>query len=268
MGSLLAALASYLDARCAGGAWLLRMEDIDPPREMPGAADRILRSLEAHGLCWDESVLFQSTRRDAYEEALRVLEEAGRVFACCCSRATLGPGGSCLGRCKPRAGQPISLRIRLRGDTGFDDQILGLQPPVNTHSDLVLRRKDGLYAYALAVVVDDAWQGINHVVRGSDLLLQTFAQLEIFRELAATAPQYAHLPLVRDTQGTKLSKQTGARAIDDAFAVDNLRSALRLLQQDSADMPASSTGELLDLAVNNWRPRVLSALAEKSLVYP
>jgi glutamyl-Q tRNA(Asp) synthetase len=139
---------------------------------------------------------------------------------------------------------------------------------VNTHSDLVLRRKDGLYAYALAVVVDDAWQGISHVVRGSDLLLQTFAQLEMFRELAATAPHYGHLPLVRDTQGTKLSKQTGARAIDDACAVDNLRSVLRLLQQDSADMPASSTGELLDLAVNNWRPRVLSELPEKSLVYP
>lgn len=268
MGSLLAALASYLDARSAGGVWLLRIEDIDPPREIPGAADSMLRSLEAHGLLWDETVLFQSTRLDAYAEALSALEEAGRIFACCCTRATLGPGGSCMGRCKPSADQDTSLRIKLSGDMGFDDQMLGPQSSLNTRSDLVLRRKDGLYAYALAVVVDDAWQSISHVVRGSDLLSQTFAQLEIFTELGVPLPRYSHLPLVCDAQGTKLSKQTGARAIVDACALDNLRVALRLLQQDSADMPASSAEELLCLAATHWCPRTLIEHGEKSLVYP
>lgn len=268
MGSLLAALASYLDARAVGGTWLLRIEDIDPPREIPGAADTILRSLEAHGLLWDETVLFQSTRLDAYAEALRALEDAGRTFACCCTRATLGPGGSCMGRCEPSADTQTSVRVRLRGDIGFDDQMLGPQSPLNTHSDLVLRRKDGLYAYALAVVVDDAWQTISHVVRGSDLLSQTFAQLEIFTELGAPLPRYAHLPLVCDAQGTKLSKQTGARAIVDTCALDNLRRALQLLQQDSANMPASSVQELLCLAATHWCPRALIEHGRKSLVYP
>ncbi|WOJ91856.1 tRNA glutamyl-Q(34) synthetase GluQRS [Congregibacter variabilis] len=268
MGSLLAALASYLDARAAGGVWLLRIEDIDPPREAPGAADSILRTLEAHGLLWDETVLYQSTRLDAYAEALNALQEAGRTFACCCTRSTLGPGGSCMGRCQPCAHNDNSVRIKLCGNIGFDDQILGPQSPSNAQSDLVLRRKDGLYAYALAVVVDDAWQRISHVVRGSDLLSQTFAQLEIFTALGAPLPAYGHLPVVSDAQGIKLSKQTGARAIVDACALDNLRVALRLLQQDSAGMPAGSAPELLCLAAERWSPGTLIEHGGKSLVYP
>ncbi|MFT4768710.1 MAG: glutamyl-Q tRNA(Asp) synthetase [Glaciecola sp.] len=268
MGSLLAALASYLDARSVAGTWLLRIEDIDPPREVPGAADSMLRSLEAHGLLWDESVLFQSTRLKEYSATLADLDAVDRVFACCCTRATLGPSGSCMGRCRPRPDEATSLRIKLDGDTGFDDQILGPQQPPNAQSDLVLRRKDRLYAYALAVVVDDAWQGINYVVRGSDLLSQTFAQLEIFTHLGFQLPKYAHLPLVRDSKGVKLSKQTGARAIHDASAVDNLRDALRLLQQKSANMPAGSAIELLSLATEQWLPEALADHPEKSLVYP
>jgi len=267
MGSLLAALASYLDARAAGGRWLLRIEDIDPPREIPGAADSILRSLEAHGLLWDESVLFQSTRLDAYAQALSTLEKSGRVFACCCTRAALGPGGSCLRRCRPSAGETTSMRIALRGDMSFDDLMRGPQPAPNDPSDLVLRRKDGLYAYALAVAVDDLWQGVSHVVRGSDLLSQTFAQLEMLKGLGAPLPQYAHLPLVCDAQGIKLSKQTGAEGIKDACAVENLRTTLRLLEQDSAQMPASSASELLNLAIDHWRPQALRGQSDKRLVY-
>ncbi|WP_439107271.1 tRNA glutamyl-Q(34) synthetase GluQRS [Congregibacter sp.] len=268
MGSLLAAVASYLDARSASGAWLVRVEDIDPPREEPGSADSILRSLEAHGLIWDEAVLYQSSRLEAYREALTRLSASGRVFSCCCTRATLGPGGSCLGRCQPGPQDATTLRVQLRGDLGFEDGFLGAQPPPETASDLVLKRKDGLYAYALAVVVDDAWQNITHVVRGADLLSQTFAQLELLSELGTSLPAYAHLPLVRDSSGTKLSKQSGARGIEDEFALDNLRLALGMLGQDSADLPAGSASELIALATARWNPQGVNSARESALVYP
>lgn len=258
-GSLLAAIASYLHARASAGAWLVRIEDLDPPREVSGAADSILRSLEAHGLLWDNQVLFQSTRLDAYSEALATLRDTGRVFTCCCTRATLGPSGSCLDRCSPADNDLTSLRFALAGETGFYDEFLGNQPPAGAPSDLVLKRKDGLYAYALAVVVDDAWQGITDVVRGADLLPQTFSQLELFSSLSAACPIYAHVPLVFDDRGIKLSKQAGAPAIEDAAALSNLRDALRLLHQASAFMDAGSVSELLSLATEHWNPQALIA---------
>ncbi|EAQ97321.2 glutamyl-queuosine tRNA(Asp) synthetase [Congregibacter litoralis KT71] len=267
MGSLLTALASYLHARSASGLWLLRIEDIDPPREVPGASDSILRSLEAHGLHWDESVLFQSTRLDAYAEALNTLKASGRLFPCSCTRATLGPGGSCLRRCKPGPDDPTALRIQLDESMGFEDQILGTQAPPGESGDLVLRRKDGLYAYALAVVVDDARQGVTHVVRGADLLPQTFAQLELLTLLHSPRPDYAHLPIVCDHRGTKLSKQAGAPAIDDKRALNNLRDALRLLRQPCADSPAATVDELLVQATADWDPRALARAAKEVLVY-
>lgn len=263
-GSLLAAVASYLPARAAGGSWLLRIEDLDPPREVPGAADSILRSLEAHGLLWDDTVLFQSTRLDAYTEALAALENTGRVFACCCTRATLGPGGNCLNRCMPRDDDLSSRRFLLEGGTGFHDEFLGDQPPPGAPGDLVLKRKDGLYAYALAVVVDDAAQNISHVVRGADLLPQTFAQLELFSCLNSPPPSYAHAPLVFDDRGIKLSKQAGATAIDDSAAVGNLREALHRLHQGSADMNAGSASELLSLAIEHWNPDALVSIGART----
>ncbi|MFK8043698.1 tRNA glutamyl-Q(34) synthetase GluQRS [Congregibacter sp.] len=266
MGSLLTAVASYLDARASSGTWLLRIEDIDPPREVPGAGDSILRSLEAHGLYWDETELYQSTRLEAYAEALDGLTECGEVFRCCCTRATLGPGGNCLKRCSPAPEDVTALRVSLLGNVGFDDKILGPQAPGLSANDLVLRRKDGLYAYALAVVVDDAWQSITDVVRGEDLLSQTFSQLELLAQLKAAQPSYAHVPIVCDASGVKLSKQAGATAIDDKAALANLRKALELLYQDSAQLPAGSTQELLELATSLWNPRALKAA--KALVYP
>ncbi|WP_439102740.1 tRNA glutamyl-Q(34) synthetase GluQRS [Congregibacter sp.] len=268
MGSLLTAVASYLDARSVSGIWLLRVEDIDPPREVPGASDSILRSLEAHGLYWDEDVLFQSTRLDAYAEALKSLKASGRLFSCSCTRAILGPGGNCLRRCSPTPEDTTALRIQLDENIGFDDQILGIQAPTMEPGDLVLRRKDGLYAYALAVVVDDAWQGITHVVRGADLLGQTFAQIELLALLASPPPSHAHLPVVCDNRGTKLSKQAGAPALDDKQALGNLRDALRLLGQASAESPAATAEELLAQAAAVWNREALATASSKLLVYP
>ncbi|MDP5069569.1 MAG: tRNA glutamyl-Q(34) synthetase GluQRS [Congregibacter sp.] len=264
MGSLVAAVGSYLDARAASGTWLLRIEDIDPPREAPGATDSILRSLESHGLHWDEAVLYQSTRLDAYATALAALDDAKQIFRCCCTRATLGPGGNCRERCTPAVGDAIAYRVRLSGHVGFVDELMGAQAAPGVASDLVLKRKDGLYAYALAVVVDDAEQRISHVVRGSDLISQTFAQLELFALLfgrqGAQAPRYAHLPLVYDPAGVKLSKQTGAMGIRDAAALNNLRCALGFLGQASADIPAGSASELLSLATTHWSPGDISCV--------
>lgn len=267
-GSLLAALGSYLDARAAGGSWLLRIEDIDPPREVPGAADSICRSLDVHGLHWDDSVLYQSSRSEAYDEALAELQRRGLLFRCSCTRAVLGPGGSCGERCDPGPDARCSTRVRLRGERGFDDLLLGPQAPARLPADLVLRRKDGLYAYTLAVVVDDCWQGITHVIRGRDLLAQTPPQCELLAYLSCQPPRYGHLPILTDAAGNKLSKQTGAAPIDDSRPIGNLRQALRFLGQSSADANAGSPRELLAAAVRSWDRGAAAAGGAASMVYP
>ncbi|MFK7828529.1 MAG: tRNA glutamyl-Q(34) synthetase GluQRS [Congregibacter sp.] len=251
-GSLLAAVAGYLDAKAEGGKWLLRIEDIDPPREIAGAADRILHSLEAHALHWDETPVYQSERTEAYLDALEALNQSGRLFRCCCTRSTLGPAGSCGRRCSPAASDSCSLRFDVGVSAGFADRLLGQQPGLKTGTDIVLKRKDGFFAYALAVVVDDAWQNITHVVRGRDLLHQTSAQRELMRQLGHPTPSYAHHPIICDAQGDKLSKQAGAPEVDDHRAIENLREVLRVLGQESADMPAGSAQELLSLATELW----------------
>jgi glutamyl-Q tRNA(Asp) synthetase len=267
-GSLLAALGSYLDARAAGGEWLLRVEDIDPPREVPGATDRICRSLEAHGLHWDGPVLYQSTRSEAYDEALAILGRQDRLFRCCCTRSTLGPGGSCGERCRPTPDAPCSTRVRLHGERDFEDLLLGHQAPLELPADLVLKRKDGLYAYTLAVVVDDGWQHITHVIRGRDLLTQTPAQCQLLEYLSFAPPAYGHLPVLTDAQGSKLSKQTGAAPIDDRHALNNLRLALRYLGQASADATAGSPEELLLQASALWDRGAVAAQSGPAVVYP
>jgi glutamyl-Q tRNA(Asp) synthetase len=267
MGSLLAAVASFLDARAVNGRWLLRIEDIDPPREVPGAADSILRSLQAHGLEWDEAVLWQSARSQAYESALDRLRQKNLLFRCSCTRALLGPGGSCGGRCNPGPRDPCALRLRLEPGA-FTDRFLGPQEKLSDQRDIVLKRKDGLYAYALAVVVDDGWQGVSDVVRGSDLLTQTPAQLQLFGLLDLPQPRYAHLPLLCDEAGNKLSKQTGAAGIDDRAALDNLRCVLRYLGQPSADLAAASPRELLGRAVTLWNDKALRTGTATPMVYP
>ncbi|MEM1187617.1 MAG: tRNA glutamyl-Q(34) synthetase GluQRS [Pseudomonadota bacterium] len=250
-GSLIAALASFLDARHHGGEWLLRIEDLDPPREVAGAADRIRYSLEAHGMDWD-GLSFQSQHYDAYARALEKLHAAGRLFRCSCTRARLGAGGHCGKRCSPAEDEDVALRIDLKGVESFDDFILGPMRQCPLPADVVLRRRDGLYAYALAVVVDDAGQGITHVLRGQDLLDQTAVQRAMLRELGCPPPTYGHMPLLVDAAGKKLSKQTGAAAVDDRQAMGNLRHALDLLGQESATAPAATPHQLLSQAVRGW----------------
>jgi glutamyl-Q tRNA(Asp) synthetase len=267
-GSLLAALGSYLDARAAGGQWLLRIEDIDPPREAPGAADSICRSLEAHGLHWDGPVLYQSTRSEAYDRALEQLQQQDRLFRCSCTRAILGPGGSCGERCTPAPDDICAIRVRLGGERSFNDLVLGPQPSAALPADLVLKRKDGLYAYTLAVVVDDGWQGITDVIRGRDLLEQTPAQCRLLEYLDYPAPGYGHLPLLTGTDGHKLSKQAGATAIDDTRPLENLRRALRYLGQNSAATEAGACSELLRAATAAWDRAPLRSRDADAMVYP
>lgn len=217
-GSLLAALASWADAHAAGGCWLLRMEDLDPPREQPGAADAILALLDAAGLRPDEPVWVQSQREDAYEAALAGLREAGLAFECRCSRGDLAASaGIHRGACVAGdAVRPAAIRLRVPEiEIGFDDRIQSryAQSLAANVGDFVLKRADGLYAYQLAVVVDDAAQRISDVVRGCDLLDSTPRQIFLQQCLRVPTPRYAHLPVLLGADGQKLSKQNLAPAV-------------------------------------------------------
>lgn len=259
LGSLIAAVASYLDARHHGGRWLVRMEDLDPPREEAGAADRILDSLQRHGLAWDEDVLYQGARQAAYDLALDRLAAAGKLFHCDCTRAQLGPDGACNGHCAARQQQisgACATRVRVPEDTAvaFVDRLQGPQSEAlgRTTPDFILRRKDGLTAYQLAVVVDDAFQGVTHVVRGSDLLDSTPRQIFLQRVLGLPQPSYCHLPVITTSQGQKFSKQNKAQALDDRRANCNLRLALRFLGQPLPPARLRRPAELLAHAARHW----------------
>ncbi len=267
-GSLVAAVGSFLQARACGGEWLVRIEDIDPPREVAGAADDILRTLERLGLHWDGPVMYQSARTDAYHAAIDALRSAGVLYACGCSRREIADS-SLLGMEGPvypgtcRAGLPAgrterAWRVRTDGaHEVFEDRWQGkiecaLERDVG---DFVVRRADGFIAYQLAVVVDDAAQGITEVVRGTDLLFSTPRQLYLQRLLGASSPDYAHLPVAVNTHGEKLSKQTGARALTAGSELASLRQALVFLGQEAPS--ALAQGELESFwrfAVSNWRP--------------
>lgn len=266
LGSLIAAIASYLDARHCGGRWLVRMEDLDPPREEPGAADCILQGLRDHGLLWDGDVLWQSQRHRAYRDALDQLDNTGLLFRCDCTRAMLGPGGACAGRCRPRQPEvtaPFSLRVTVPADTtiDFSDALQGdiSEPLGSTLPDFVLLRKDGLFAYQLAVVVDDAFQGINHVVRGSDLLDSTARQIYLYRLLGLAVPHFSHLPVITFEDGQKFSKQNHAPPLRPGDATNNLRLALDFLRQPSPPAQAGTVEEILQFATGNWRPEAVPA---------
>ncbi|MEZ5480035.1 MAG: tRNA glutamyl-Q(34) synthetase GluQRS [Thiolinea sp.] len=278
-GSLLAATASYLEARSQQGHWLLRMEDLDKPREQPGAADRILKTLAAYGFTWDREVVYQSQRLDAYQAALEQLQP--HCYACQCSRkqwqalaphGPLGPiyPGTC--RHRPPNGQPdpaCAIRIRVPAQSFcLDDAVQGhyCQQLDQDVGDFVIRRADGLFAYQLAVVVDDAWQGITHVVRGSDLLDNTPRQLFLQQCLHYPAPHYLHIPVADNAHGQKLSKQTQAPALPTApvhTLISTLCQALQFLGQ--AVPPADEFGSVDDVwqwAIAHWSsariPRALS----------
>jgi glutamyl-Q tRNA(Asp) synthetase len=259
IGSLIAALASYLQARQQQGKWLVRMEDLDPPREVPGAARSILDSLQAHGLHWDEPVLYQSQRQPAYQQRLNQLFKQGQAFYCNCTRADIQAlGGIYQGHCRHQLTPPTNVSaIRVCTDDQrieFQDQLQGaisqnLQSEVG---DFVVRRKDGLFAYQLAVVTDDAEQGITDIVRGSDLLDSTPRQIHLQRLLNIRTPNYLHIPVITNRKGQKLSKQTFAKPLANEKATDNLRQALRFLNQPELPQQQQTTSELLQQALKLW----------------
>ena len=276
-GSLVAALASWLDARAHGGVWLVRIEDIDSPRTVPGAAEAILATLERFGFQADEPPVWQSARVNRYRAALDALIAAGHVYPCGCTRkeiadsqvhghrrnTTLIYPGTCRSGLH---GKPArAWRLRVPGDEppgaaviGFDDRWQGAQSQdlATEVGDFVLLRADGQWAYQLAVVVDDAAQGITHVVRGADLLDSTARQIWLQRCLGVATPAYLHVPVVTNADGDKLSKQTGAQALDPARPLEALVAAARHLGLDSSDGAPSTLAAFQADAIDAWRRRL------------
>ncbi|HVF34780.1 MAG TPA: tRNA glutamyl-Q(34) synthetase GluQRS [Candidatus Saccharimonadia bacterium] len=247
-GSLVTALGSWLRARSRGGAWIVRVEDLDPPREVPGAARRILDTLAAFGMQSDEPVVMQSTRTGHYDAAASRLVGLGAAFACRCSRSALA--GALHHGCVAAAGRAAraaSLRVRgVDAEICFDDLLQGrrCQNLARDVGDFVVRRGDGWFAYQLAVVVDDAAQGITEVVRGADLLDSTARQIHLQRLLGLPTPRYAHLPLVLDATRRKLGKQLRSAPVDPADPMPALKRALAFLGQDDPDAHAATTPAL------------------------
>jgi glutamyl-Q tRNA(Asp) synthetase len=281
-GSLVAAVASFLEARVRHGDWLVRIEDLDPPRERPGAADAILATLDRLGLHWDGAVLRQSTRSDAYRAALDQLGRVGRLRECGCSRAALAalpenqqrtPGDElyhpalCL---SPVADSPAERALRLRvpdRDVQFVDRTQGSQSinVARTVGDFVLRRRDGLYAYQLAVVVDDADQGILDVVRGADLLTSTPRQILLQEALGLPTPTYMHVPLAVDSSGLKLSKSEDAPGLAAAEPAAQVVAALRFLgQQPPRELSRGAVADVWGWAVSHWRPENFSGVMSRA----
>ena len=257
-GSLVAALGSWLFARAAGGDWLVRIEDIDPPREVPGAATGQLATLAAFGLDPDEPPVFQSGRGDLYEAALAQLLARGEAFECHCSRTDLAAAHGIHRACVAgRRRRTPAIRLRVPdGRLGFEDRIQGHfeQDLGREVGDVVLRRADGYWAYQLAVVVDDAAQGITDVVRGADLLDSTPRQILLQQRLGLPTPAYAHLPLVRDAEGRKLGKSLAALPVDAADPLPALRAAWAFLGQDPLRWPAGAPRPALAGAVAAFDP--------------
>lgn len=264
-GSLVAALGSYLDARSLGGDWLLRMEDIDPPREKPGAADVILKTLELFGFEWDEPVLYQSSRIEAYRDAASQLLALGLAYPCSCSRREIEksgePGAEGIiypGSC--RNGWDITRdakTMRVVTDSveiSFTDLIHGRfrQNLGGDVGDFIVRRADGLFAYQLAVVIDDAFQDITRIVRGSDLLFSTPRQIYLQRLFGLPQPEYSHLPLVMDEDGRKLSKQSQAWPVDSNNPLHSLLCASRFLGQIPPTDAPSNLVEFWEWAIPGW----------------
>lgn len=277
-GSLIAAVGSYCLARHRGGKWLLRMEDLDPPRVIPGAADQILSALDNLGLHWDGEILWQSQRTEAYVEAVEELKQRGLVFGCACSRKEIlvsapHPGeegpvypGTC--RAGLQAGRkPRALRVKVSEEqVCFCDGVFGPIQQILSESvgDFVLRRADGLFAYQLAVVVDDEASGVNQVVRGADLLLSTPRQIFLHACLGHAVPEYIHLPLIMGADGKKISKRYGDIEVDHANDATRLiSSSLAFLgQMVPNDLQGASPAELLSWACQSFDQSAIPAASE------
>ena len=275
-GSLLAALASYLEAKTHNGTWLVRMEDLDKPREMSGAASHILQTLEDFGFEWDGEIVYQSQRAALYQAALNQLRAI--TYACCCSRKEIADSaqhgidglvypGTC--RNKHITKTPRAIRIQVYDQAiAFKDVIQGhiTQNLASQVGDFVLKRADGLFAYQLAVVVDDHLQGITHIVRGADLLDSTPRQLYLQHHLSYTTPHYAHIPVASNRAGEKLSKQTLAPAIDAQQASVWLSQALAFLgQAPPADLAKHGAADVLTWAIQHWN--INKVAKQRSIVF-
>ena len=273
LGSLFAAVASFLDAKSRQGQWLVRIEDVDLLRTIPGSSEQILASLEAHGLHWDGRIEYQSAHDCDYEEALQQLKDSQRIFYCNCTRASLrkyeqGYPGTCRSikdtqYTSATKNTPASHAIRFAVGSGlisFNDQLQGIQVfDLEELSDVIIRRRDSLFAYQLAVVVDDARQGVTSITRGVDILHSTPWQIALQKALNLPTPQYMHLPvLVQAQTGAKLSKQTGATGINDQLAINNLATVLVLLRQPLPSYALDlSCEELLQYSIKHWDPSVI-----------
>lgn len=273
-GSLIAAVASYCDVRAQNGRWLLRIEDVDTPRVVAGSAEQILRDLEAFGFDWDGPVLYQRDHFDHYRDALEQLLRQGDCYACQCSRRSLreaGVSSGPLGQIYPGLCRDLGLdtdnrSIRLStataGEIFFQDRVYGDFSLDLTRcvGDFVLRRNDAIYAYHLAVVVDDQLQGVDQVVRGADLLENTCLHLYLQQCLGFEHPEYMHLPLINNVDGVKLSKQTGAQPLDHRHPSRLLQAALRHLgQQPPGELESEAPASVLDWAWRHWNPERVPA---------
>jgi len=269
-GSLVAAVGSYLDAKHHGGAWLVRMEDLDTPRCMPDAAEAILHTLAAFGLHSDETVLYQSRRSSAYEKSLQYLQDIGTAYPCGCTRKEISDsalhgidGPVYPGTCRnglSAARKTHAWRVRTHSrQMAFNDALQGRigQNIESEIGDFVVKRADGLFAYQLAVVVDDAFQGITHVVRGADLLSSTPRQIHLQHLLGLTTPAYMHLPIATNHAGEKLSKQTRAESVIPGDGATLYQVLKFLRQQPPPDLHEGSIKEMLAWGVQHWQPENL-----------
>ena len=272
LGSLYTALAGYIDARSHQGKWLLRIDDIDTPRNVFGASDDILKTLERFGLNWDEGVYYQSRHSDLYRSHLQALETRRRIYPCTCSRKTLARfcgaknppefyPGICRNKKFPES-SPHAIRILVENSNiEFFDSVQGRisRNLADEHGDFIIQRKDRIFAYQFAVVIDDHEQKINRIVRGADLLESTPRQIYLHRQLGFNQPAYMHIPVITDRHGNKLSKQTFARAIDKSNPGRVIFNLLELLRQsppvELADYPLS---EILNWGIEHWNPASLT----------
>lgn len=266
-GSLTSALASFIHARQHRGHWLVRIEDIDPPREVPGASDQILQQLDDHGLHWDGTVLYQSNRLESYKQAVDSLRDRGLVYHCQCNRQRISNlGGIYDNHCRDLKLQSSGNATRLVIDdadqtVSFVDEIMGSyqQKLSKQVGDFVIRRRDKLFSYQLAVVIDDQFQSISHIVRGEDLLDSTPRQIYLQRCLGLNQTTYCHLPLVLNTQGQKLSKQNHATSLQSGRESENLWQALNWLRQSPPTaLKRQAVSDILAWAIDHWDSQRLS----------
>lgn len=265
IGSVFTALTGFLQARANNGAWLLRIDDLDSYRTVPGAADGILATLEQLGLHWDAAVTYQSDNLELYREALNTLERAGHTYRCTCSRRTLRQTENAPNQVQPYPGyceklnpdptHPHAVRVKARATIDFTDRLQGLRSytlPITT-GDFILRRRDGIIAYHLATVIDDHQAQITETLRGMDLLDATACQIHLKNLLAIPDSDYLHIPILVDSQGNKYSKQTGAQAVDTTNPVELLLKLLYLLRQNPpAELSVASVEEILTWAIQCW----------------